>query len=75
MLSKIPAIAAIIFYKIPIIFKNKGYFDYIFFNIDDISSMKFRNLNIFLEFFIEFLNLKLITTDLIALILNAFLTS
>lgn len=49
---------AIRFYKIVTTFKYKGFFDSTFFIIDEIWSINFRNLKIFLVFFIVALNFK-----------------
>lgn len=71
ILSNMPEIADIIFYKIPMIFKNKGFLDQSIFMTEDIQSIKLKNLNIFLEFFIEFRNFNAIIAALIAPALQA----
>lgn len=70
-----PEIADIIFYKIPMIFKNKGFLDQTILSIEDIQSIKLKNLNIFREFFIEFRNFSAIMASPIAPKLQAFRTS
>lgn len=58
--------------KIPTIFRKIGLFEPAFLIMEETWSKNFKNLNIFLEFFIEFLSFKATTAPRMAPILNIF---